>query len=146
MQIREVLASELEQILDLLDLFDRPRSPRPSSHELEQIMHNIQASKGTILGAFLDAQAIGTCTVNVCPNLSWAGRPYAIIENVMVAPANRGSGVGTALLKFAQQYAQDLGCYKIALMTGSKRASTLEFYEKAGFTGDKIGFQRRFGA
>lgn len=146
MQIREVLPNELDQILDLLDHFDRPRSPRPDSSELEQILLKIQASKGTILAAFLDAQAIGTCTINVCPNLSWAGRPYAIIENVMVAPANRGNGVGTALLKFAQQYAQDLGCYKIALMTGSKRASTLEFYEKAGFTGDKTGFQRRFDA
>ncbi len=146
MQIREVLPNELDQILDLLDHFDRPRSPRPDSCELQQILLKIQASKGTILAAFLDAQAIGTCTINVCPNLSWAGRPYAIIENVMVAPANRGNGVGTALLKFAQQYAQDLGCYKIALMTGSKRASTLEFYEKAGFTGNKTGFQRRFGA
>ena len=146
MQIREVLPSELEQILDLLDLFDRPRSPRPRSCDLQQILHDIQVNKGTVIGAYLDAQAIGTCTVNVCPNLSWSGRPYAIVENVMVAPANRGKGVGTALVKFAQQYAQDLGCYKIALMTGSKKASTLEFYEKAGFTGDKTGFQRRFGA
>lgn len=146
MQIRKVLPSELEQILDLLELFDRPRSPRPSGCDLQQILHDIQVNKGTVIGAFLDAQAIGTCTINICPNLSWAGRPYAIIENVMVTPVNRGNGVGTALLKFAQQYAQDLGCYKIALMTGSKRASTLEFYQKAGFTGDKTGFQRRFDA
>tara|TARA_R110001599_G_scaffold287087_2_gene489590 strand:+ start:101 stop:541 length:441 start_codon:yes stop_codon:yes gene_type:complete len=146
MQIREVLPNELGQILDLLDLFDRPRSARPSNRDLEEILLKIQESKGAILAAFIGRQAIGTCTINVCPNLSWSGRPYAIIENVMVAPTSRGKGVGTALLRFAQQYAQELGCYKIALMTGSQKASTLEFYKKAGFTADKTGFQRRFNA
>ena len=56
MQIRKVLPSELEQILDLLELFDRPRSPRPSGCDLQQILHDIQVNKGTVIGAFLDAQ------------------------------------------------------------------------------------------
>lgn len=146
MQIRRIVHSELNQILALIDLFDRPIAPRLSSSMLEEVFANIHASGGMVLGAFLESCAIGTCTINVCPNLSWSGRPYAIIENVIVAPSNRGKGVGTALLKFAQQYAQELGCYKVALMTGSKKPSTLEFYERAGFTGNKTGFQLRFDA
>jgi GNAT superfamily N-acetyltransferase len=55
-------------------------------------------------------------------------------------------GVGTALLKSARQYVQEVGCYKVALMTGSKKIRTLELYEKAEFTGNKIGCQRRFNA
>lgn len=144
MHIRKVSFSELDQVLDLIDFFERPVSPRPNREVLREIFDTIHENKGAVLGAFRDEQIIGTCTVNLCANLSWSGRPYAIIENVIVAPQYRRSGAGKALLKFAQQFAQDLGCYKIALMTGSKKASTLQFYEQAGFIGDKTGFQRRF--
>ncbi len=98
------------------------------------------------MGAFLDGKIIGTCTVNLCANLSWSGRPYAIIENVIVAPDHRGKGIGTAILHFAQNFAQESGCYKVALMTGSRKPETLKFYEGAGFSGNKTGFQKRFSA
>ena len=37
---------------------------------------------------------------------------------------------------FARQLAQEQGCYKLMLMTGSKRQSTLRFYERAGYRSD----------
>ncbi|MES2626733.1 MAG: GNAT family N-acetyltransferase [Pseudomonadota bacterium] len=146
MQTRKVTLSELDGVLDLIDQFDRPVSPRPDDATLEEIFRKIQQAGGTVVGAFLDDKVIGTCTVNVCANLSWTGRPYAIIENVIVAPDYRRQGVGKALLSFAQKFAQESGCYKVALMTGSKKPETLKFYEAAGFSGNKIGFQKRFGA
>jgi GNAT superfamily N-acetyltransferase len=146
MQIRKVALSEIEGVLDLIDLFDRPVSPRPGGAELEEIFGKIQQAGGVIVGAFLEGKIIGTCTVNLCANLSWSGRPYAMIENVIVAPAHRGQGVGKAVLNFAQNFAQESGCYKVALMTGSRKPETLKFYGEAGFSGNKTGFQKRFGA
>jgi GNAT superfamily N-acetyltransferase len=146
MQIRKVTLSELDGVLDLIDQYDRPVSPRPDSAAVAKIFAGIQQAGGIVVGAFVDGKIIGTCTVNLCANLSWSGRPYAIVENVIVAPDQRGKGVGTAVLKFAQDFAQESGCYKVALMTGSKKPETLKFYEAAGFSGDKTGFQRRFGA
>ena len=35
------------------------------------------------------------------------------------------------------------GCYKVMLMTGSQRDSTLGFYRAAGFEQSKTGFQIR---
>ena len=34
------------------------------------------------------------------------------------------------------QLAREQGCYKLMLMTGSKRQSTLRFYERAGYRSD----------
>jgi GNAT superfamily N-acetyltransferase len=146
MQIRKVTGSELDGVLALIDQFDRPVSPRPSAMELEKIFSNILQSGGAVVGAFMEGNLVGTCTINLCANLSWSGRPYAIIENVIVAPGHRRKGAGKALLRFAQDFAQESGCYKVALMTGSKNPETLKFYEEAGFSGSKIGFQKRFSA
>lgn len=146
MQIRTVALSELDGVLELIDQFERPVAPRPGAKALEEIFGNIHQAGGAVLGAFRDGKIIGTCTVNLCANLSWSGRPYAIIENVIVAPDQRRKGVGKALLAFAQDFALESGCYKVALMTGSRKPETLKFYEEAGFTGNKIGFQRRFDA
>ena len=146
MEIRQVAFSELVGVLQLIDQFDRPVSPRPSYAALEEIFRKIHEAGGAVVGAFVDGMIIGTCTINLCANLSWSGRPYAIIENVIVAADYRGRGVGTAVLHYAQNFAQASGCYKVALMTGSKKSETLKFYEAAGFTGNKVGFQKRFGS
>jgi hypothetical protein len=39
--------------------------------------------------------------------------------------------------------AWQVDCYKVMLMTGSKRTSTLAFYTSAGFEQNKTGFQIR---
>jgi GNAT superfamily N-acetyltransferase len=144
MQIREVTKDELNSVLALIDQFNRPISPRPSSDLLQGILESIRLTGGTVVGAFEQEEIVGTCTVNLCANLSWSGRPYAIIENVIVDSNYRRQGVGSALLLFARNFAQNAGCYKVALMTGSKRLETMRFYENAGFVGNKTGFQARF--
>ncbi len=146
MQIREVTKDELNAVLDLIDQFNRPISPRPPSDLLQGILEEIQLAGGTVVGAFDKETVVGTCTVNLCANLSWSGRPYAIIENVIVDSNHRRQGIGNALLTFARSFAESAGCYKVALMTGSKRIETIKFYESAGFVANKTGFQARFGA
>jgi GNAT superfamily N-acetyltransferase len=79
----------------------------------------------------------------VIPNLTRGGKPYALIENVVTHAAYRGRGFGQAVLRAAVERAWAARCYKAMLMTGSKRASTLAFYEAAGFEQSKTGFQVR---
>jgi GNAT superfamily N-acetyltransferase len=80
----------------------------------------------------------------ICSNLSWSGRSYAIVENMIVDRVFRGQGVGKEILHHATEKARHLNCYKIALMTGSKRKEVLDFYRAAGSSKDKVGFQIRF--
>ena len=71
------------------------------------------------------------------PNLTHGGRPYGLIENVVTRPDCRNRGLATACLDFARALAAEQGCYKLMLMTGSKRESTLDFYRKAGYRSDQ---------
>lgn len=84
---------------------------------------------------------MATCTLTLIPNLTRNMRPYGVIENVVTDPAFRQRGFGTGTLQYALQDAWREDCYKVMLLTGSKRESTLRFYEKAGFQrGVKTGF------
>ena len=50
-------------------------------------------------------------------------------------------GLATVVLQAALREAWEHGCYKVMLATGSKRETTLHFYEQAGFIrGVKTGF------
>ncbi|PCF94355.1 GNAT family N-acetyltransferase [Vreelandella nigrificans] len=119
MEIRQVYETELASVLDLIDEYDRDLSPRPADEELQRIFGSILHSGG-VVGAITDDGMVGTCTVNICANLSWSGRPYAIIENVIVSKAYRKQGIGHAILRYAAEFAQQAGCYKVVLITCSK--------------------------
>jgi len=146
METRQVKEGEVEAVLDLIEGYDRPKAPRPSVKELQAIYASIRQSGGCIVGALAGSDMIGTCTVNLCPNLSWSGRPYAIIENVIVAKDHRRQGVGKALLQYGKEFAQRAGCYKVALMTGSKDPAAHNFYASVGFSASKQGYQVRLNA
>ena len=90
----------------------------------------------TVLVAEQRGRLVSSCTLAIVPNLSRGARPYAVIENVVTDVDHRRRGLGRAVLKAAQDRAWDAGCYKVLLATGSKRESTLRFYDGAGFTRD----------
>lgn len=57
----------------------------------------------------------------------------AQIEPLMVAVNRKGQGIGSALLKAAEDKVQSLGVHKVWLETGSDWAAKT-FYEKHGYT------------
>ncbi|WP_457945655.1 GNAT family N-acetyltransferase [Caproiciproducens sp. LBM24188] len=84
---------------------------------------------------------VSSCILLIVPNLTHGQRPYGVIENVVTDRAFRGQGRASAVLRAAKLLAQARNCYKLMLMTGSKEASTLNFYRRAGFnTMDKTAF------
>ena len=96
-----------------------------------------------ILVGAIGAELVTSCTLIVIPNLTRGGTPYALIENVVTHADHRGKGFGQRVLRSAVERAWAEGCYKAMLMTGSKRPSTIAFYEAAGFEQSKTGFQVR---
>ncbi len=87
---------------------------------------------------------VGTCNVAVIPNLTRAGRPYAVIENVITDRDRRGKGIGRAIVEKAVDFAKARGCYKVLLLSSAKRKEAHRFYEAIGFDGtSKKGFQIR---
>lgn len=146
MIIRKIAISEINDIFELIETFDRKKASRPSEAQIISILKSLDELGGGVLVAELNDTIVGTCTVAICPNLSWSGRPYAMIENVIVNNAHLRQGIGAALLNKAESMARDANCYKLALMTGANSKNSVKFYEAVGFVGNKKGFQRRFNA
>ena len=137
MEIREIQRDELPQLLALYRYL-HPEGWLEEGPDAQKIWQAIQAAPGYhIVVAEEGEELVSTCTLLIVPNLTHQGRPYGLIENVVTHPAHRGKGLATGCLNFARQLAREQGCYKLMLMTGSKRQSTLRFYQKAGYRADQ---------
>ncbi len=94
-----------------------------------------------VIMGFQGDMLVSSCILVVVPNLTHGQRPYALIENVITHPDYRQKGYASQVMDFAKNIAKENNCYKIMLMTSSKKESTLTFYKKAGYnTTDKTAF------
>ena len=97
-----------------------------------------------LLVAESEGRVVSTVTLIIVENLTHNLKPYAIIENVVTHVDYRGKNYATKLMNKASEIAAEFGCYKIMLMTSSKKDSTLGFYEKCGFDRqEKTAFIKR---
>ncbi len=98
----------------------------------------------TIHGMLEGDRVIGMVTLHVLPNVTWSGRPYALIENVATAPDRRMQGIGRRVMQSAIDHARAQNVYKIMLLTGRRRGAR-GFYEALGFScEDKHGMVMRW--
>ncbi|KMO13357.1 acetyltransferase [Methylobacterium platani JCM 14648] len=142
-------AADRTDLPRLLDLYDHlhPDDARCPPGDAVAVFDRLLRCEGSavLVGAIGDA-LVTTCTLVVIPNLTRGAKAYALIENVVTHADHRGAGFGRAVLRAAVERAWDAGCYKVMLMTGSTKPSTLAFYEAAGFEQSKTGFQVRRAA
>ena len=122
-----------------------PSDPQPEGAAARLAWRAVLAHPGltVFLGEDPSGAAVASCTLVVVPNLTRLAHPYALIENVVTHADHRGHGYGKAMLDAAVAAAWEADCYKVMLLTGSKRPETLRFYEGAGFAQNKTGFQMR---
>jgi GNAT superfamily N-acetyltransferase len=122
-----------------------PRDPVLAEEEAAAIFARQLATPALTLLVVEAADAVvATCMLVIMPNLSSGGRPWALIENVVTDEACRSRGIGRKLIDAALAQAWASGCYKAALLAGSKNEARLRFYEAAGFRSDtKTGFEIR---
>jgi GNAT superfamily N-acetyltransferase len=64
-------------------------------------------------------------------------------QNIVVE-RSCGAGLGKHIMPGTLQAAWDAGCYKVMLMTGSRRPTTHAFYRACGYSAeDKTGYVAR---
>ncbi len=97
----------------------------------------------TVFGAETVGRLVAVATLHVLPNMTFGGRPYALIENVVTASTYRGRGIGRQVMEQAVSAAWAAGAYKIMLLTRQECGAS-GFYEKLGFTAnEKFGMTLR---
>lgn len=60
-------------------------------------------------------------------------RPQARVNDVVVTERARGAGVGTALVRKAEELARKRGCFRLALVTATWREGSIAFYRREGW-------------
>ena len=142
--LRHATRDDLDALLALyaqLNPGDAPIARERAAALLERIFASELLA---IVVATQDDAAVATCYLNVIPNLTRGGASYAVIENVVVDAARRGTGLGQAVVRFALAEAWRRGCYKALLQTGSRDPRVHRFYEACGFSAsEKTGFVAR---
>lgn len=141
MEIRVANENDLIGLLELYtQLHDNPM-PAIDDHLSLLWKRIINDKNHYIVVGKIDDQIISSCVLVVIPNLTHNQRPYALIENVITDESYRKKGYATDILNYAKEIAQKENCYKIMLLTGSKKESTFKFYEQAGYNKkDKTAF------
>lgn len=57
----------------------------------------------------------------------------ALIWDIRVTPELRGKGIGSVLIRAAEQWARARGCTELKVETQNINVEACEFYEKSGF-------------
>jgi len=118
-----------------------PKEPQDMNTWMEKIARFECDPFYHLLVGEIEGTIVSSATLIVIENLTHNLRPYALIENVVTHFDYRSKHYATKLMSSASDIAKDLGCYKIMLLTGSKKDSTLKFYENCGFNRkDKTAF------
>ena len=146
MMIREITENDFDGLMKLYEqLGDNPIPQK--SEEVLAVWNKILQNKDYHIIVAEDeenSKIVSTCTCVIIPNLTHAQRPYAVVENVVTDQNFRGKGYATSCLNYAKEIAIKNNCYKLMLMTGSKKEATLNFYRKAGYTDKtKTAFDQR---
>ena len=139
--IREIQDSDFNGLMELyMQLHDNPMPAKtPEIMELWQRILNDKDHH--IIVAEEDGKIVSSCVCVIIPNLTHNQQPYAFVENVITDERYRKRGLATDCLNYAKEIAEKANCYKIMLLTGSKKESTLNFYRQAGYNSeDKTAF------
>ena len=139
--IREITESDCDGLMELyMQLHDNPMPEK--TPEIMELWQRILADKDHhIIVAEEDGRIVSSCVCVIIPNLTHNQQPYAFIENVITDEEYRGRGLATQCLNYAKKIAESENCYKMMLLTGSKKESTLNFYQQAGYNSeDKTAF------
>ena len=79
----------------------------------------------------------GTALLTICRGVMYGSQPYGLIENVVVQPGFRGTGIGGALFAELEAVARARGCTKLMLLSAATRADAHRFFTRCGFDGAK---------
>lgn len=136
----------MNSLLELYLFLHEENIPEHDGHLIETWEQIISDQNHHLIVNEIDGQIVASCVCVIIPNLTRNVRPYAFIENVVTHEDYRGKGYAGECLEYAREIAEKENCYKMMLLTGSKRAKTLRFYEKAGYnSSDKTAFIQWIG-
>ncbi len=144
--VREAKKEDLNALLELYLFLHEDSIPEQDLHLENTWTQIIEDRNHHLLVNEIDGKIVSSCVCVIIPNLTRNVRPYAFVENVVTHADYRKKGYAGECLDYARKIAEQENCYKMMLLTGSKKPETLRFYEKAGYnSSDKTAFIQWLG-
>ncbi|MBR4913944.1 MAG: GNAT family N-acetyltransferase [Clostridiales bacterium] len=144
--VREANKNDLEAVLELYLFLHDDSIPEHDDHLAKTWDQIMDDPNHHIIVNEVDGKIVSSCVCVIIPNLTRNVRPYAFVENVVTHADYRCRGLAGECLAYAKEIAEKENCYKMMLLTGSKRESTLRFYQNAGYnSNDKTAFIQWLG-
>ena len=144
--VREANENDLDAILELYLFLHEDSVPEKNEHLRNTWKQITNDPNHHLIVNEVEGRIVSSCVCVIIPNLTRNVRPYAFVENVVTRKDCRGKGYASECLQYAKQIAERENCYKMMLLTGSKKEETLRFYERAGYnSSDKTAFIQWIG-
>ena len=144
--VREARIEDLDELLRLYLFLHEDSIPELNEHLEKTWNQIIEDPNHHLIVNEIDGKIVSSCVCVIIPNLTRNVRPYAFVENVVTHADYRGRGLARECLNFAKEISEKENCYKMMLLTGSKKSETLRFYENSGYnSGDKTAFVQWLG-
>jgi GNAT superfamily N-acetyltransferase len=145
--VRKADAQDLDTLLELFRELAEDRSAAAPADRGDgaPILGEILADPAReLVVATIDGAVVGSADLLLVPNLTHHGKPWAIVENVIVTTSARRCGVGRALMEHLLGVARGAGCYKLQLHSGKQRTQAHPFYRSLGLEAVAEGFKIYF--
>jgi GNAT superfamily N-acetyltransferase len=97
------------------------------------------------LVAETDGGLVGYLQLTFIPGLSRRGAWRGLVESVRVVPAERGRGIGAAMMREAIDLCRARGCALMQLTSDKRRDEAHRFYSRLGFVASHQGFKLALG-
>ncbi len=133
--VRRAGPRDLPEVARLVVSFrDASRKERPTRGEIERRLERLLADPGVTIGlALAGPVALGYALQRRHYSL-WVQGGEAVLEDLFVAAAARGRGVGRKLVEHAIDAACGAGCQALSLDTNERNTAANALYGSLGFT------------
>jgi GNAT superfamily N-acetyltransferase len=132
MKIREAVTADLNSISELSNQLGYQVTPDQINSRMEEIWRD---SSQVVLVAELDGKVLGW--IHLCGLKRLLSEPFAEICGLIVEQNYRSTGVGSILLKHAEDWARSNGYTMVRVRSNVIREKAVSFYSKNGYIRSK---------
>jgi GNAT superfamily N-acetyltransferase len=135
---RVAAVADAATVARLLDAFNREYDTlTPGPEVLAARLRQLLAG-ADVIAVLAGDPAVGVALLTLRPNV-WYDGPVAVLDELYVAPAARGVGIGSALLAAVESITREQGGRLIEIAVDGADIDARRFYERHGYTDTTAG-------
>lgn len=123
MEVRELIGDDASSVVAL---WTEAGLTRPWNDAASDFRRAVNGATSVVLGLKQDNELIGTVMVGHDGHRGW-------VYYLAVGKAHQRSGVGSELMRAAEDWLRKMGAIKVQLMVRSENESVLDFYDNVGY-------------